>query len=127
MAWIHPLLGAIAVAGVVWMAWVGLNARPGPRRPGAGAARRQHARVAPAVGALVGLAAAGGLLSAGLLRDDIDLLSTAHGWAGLGCAAFAAASWATARRRRLGLHPYLGLGLLMAAVGALLLGLEHLP
>lgn len=130
MVWLHPIVGSCAVILVVWMALAGLDSRKA--RPEARVARLRHRRFTPVAASLCLLAAFAGTASVLWLRDDMDLAGTWHFRTGWTCALLAAAAWLSSRflprdRRARRVHPWIGLGLLAAAVATAFLGLEHLP
>lgn len=130
MAWLHPAVGVVATILVVWMALAGLDGRR-PTRQGL-AARRRHRRFTPVAASLAVLAAILGTASVVWVREDMAPARTWHFRIGWLCAAFAGAAWLSSRGihrspTAKALHPWLGIGLLAAAVASALLGIEHLP
>lgn len=131
LPFVHPVLGGLAILAMAFTGSRGLLARQGAR--GAHAKRRFHARWAPYAFAACLLAAATGLTTVGLVRDDLDLGGTEHFWAGLLVTSLMALLWWVTPRRfrrnswvRNG-HPVLGVLALVVSLGVLLFGIELLP
>lgn len=80
--WIHPVLGALAIAGTVWLMSRGLVARQGSKA--SAAARRAHKRWSWWVLGVMALAVVTGIASTLLVRPDLELGDTLHLWVGLG-------------------------------------------
>jgi uncharacterized membrane protein YfcA len=73
---LHPALGSLAVAAVLYAGLHGLRSRR--REPAAARRREAHRRVAPLALLLVAASLVGGLASVRLLRDDLTAAASAH-------------------------------------------------
>jgi threonine/homoserine/homoserine lactone efflux protein len=78
MVWIHPALGALAVATFLWLGVQGLTARK--KRKDAPASRARHRRWSRWVFGLMVVAGLGGTASVYLLRDDLEPTRSLHFW-----------------------------------------------
>jgi hypothetical protein len=130
MAWLHPVLGAVAVALTCWVATQGLRARHRARY--APAARAHHRRWASTAFVLVLASAVLGTLSVRLLRSDLTPAASWHFRTGWGAAALMTLGALTSRSLPKGatarrVHPWLGLLALAAAVLGAVLGIDMLP
>lgn len=126
--WLHPIVGALAVILMLWMAIVGLRLQQ--RRAGR-TERRLHRWLGPTAGALTAVAGIAGTVSVLLVRDDMDLAATTHFYLGWSIVGLAALTGLTAWLRRKGtvaraVHPWLGLLLAAACLVEAFLGLEFL-
>ncbi len=130
MAYIHPIIGLLAVSLLLWVASRGLRARQ--RRPDASAARATHRRLAP-VALLVALGTAlAGTGSAWFFRKDLGVATTWHfrvSWAVVGLLVTA---WLLSRRfptapNARQAHALVGIAAALGALIGLLLGLGILP
>lgn len=130
MAWLHPVLGGLAVLALLWVGMMGLRARH--RMPYARDARRVHRRFA--TGVFVAVAAAGltGLGSVLFVRDDLDPAASWHFRICVPVVLLMAAGWwssrslpqgATARK----VHPVIGLVAMLGGLVGGFLGLGMLP
>lgn len=133
VAWLHPALMTLAIAGAAWVLGLGLRLRKARVRATARpkAWWRQHVRLAKIALAM----GAGGVLLGPLawwLRGE-PLLSSLHGRVGLVTVALATTAFLAGRRletgrgRPVNLHAAAGIATVVAAVVALLTGLELLP
>ena len=127
-AFLHPAVGLFAVGLLAYAASLGLRAR---ERGGADA-RRQHARIAPWLLALVLANLALGLASTAWLRHDLELASGVHfattcGVGGALAVAAALSRWIAASAAARRIHPLVGLLALLLAALAVFTGLTLLP
>ncbi len=129
LAYLHPLLGAVAALLAVYVGMQGLYGRM--RRADAPERRGAHRRLAPIAGLLVWGAAVGGVLSVAWMRDDLDVAGSAHFWAGSAvAAAMAVGALSSSLRpgsRTQPWHGGLGAVTMLAAVLTLMMGLGLLP
>jgi hypothetical protein len=131
MVYIHPIFGATVLALLVYVASLGLRLRTVRRGRAELAAR--HARLAPWAYAGVLLSWVAGLLSAWLLRGDLDAASTFHFRIGLLMAVLLTGSALTARWLNHGnsaareLHPWLGAIAALLAAAQAVTGLRIMP
>lgn len=130
MIYLHPALGAVAVALMLWLGAQGIRSRH--PRPYAAPSRRRHRAVGKTSMILVVLAACGGTASVHFLRADLELSRSLHFWLGWSAAlTMAALAWtgpqlhqdADARR----LHPLLGWTALVVGALTATLGMGLLP
>jgi hypothetical protein len=130
MIYLHPVLGALAVAAFLWIGTQGIRSRHA--RSYAPKSRAFHRRYAKVALILIVLAALGGTASVAFLRDDLKLSGSLHFWLGWGVATMASTlAWTGSQlgqdpdARRI--HP--ALGYVALAVGALTFtfGLGLLP
>jgi hypothetical protein len=127
--YVHPVLGAVSVALLIWIGLQGLRGRH--PRGYAASARRRHERWVPWIYAGICLSLVTGMASTAWLRTDLGFASSPHFW--LGCVTVLvlglnAALWKlrdVARAARL--HRWLGIGALMLAALQAALGLGLLP
>jgi len=130
MAFVHPVLGAVAVLYVLWIASRGLVARQGATA--AHRARRTHKRWAKWGLLLMALAVSTGISSTLLVRPDLMLGETWHlvvglsvlGLMGLGALLtrqFVRQPWLRA------VHLAVGIATVAAAITQAILGIELLP
>lgn len=126
MVYLHPVLGALAAASLVWLSVLGLRSRH--RAAYAREARATHRRFAWWIYGAIVLSAVGGTASVLLLRDDLDL-GTAHFWTGWATVALMTAGAITSRRLPAARQYHLGLGLgaLVLALAGVALGFRLLP
>jgi hypothetical protein len=130
-AYVHPILGAIVLALLVYVASLGLRMRTARR--GRAELARQHARLAPWAYAGVLLSWLGGLLSSWFLRGDLETASTFHFRTGLLIAALLTGSALTARwlsrgnSRAREIHPWLGAVAALLAAAHAVTGLRIMP
>lgn len=130
-SYVHPILGALVLALLVYVASLGLRMRTARReRPRLAAL---HARLAPWAYAGVVISWTGGLLSTWLLRGDLETASTFHFRTGLLIAALLTGSALTARWLNRGsatareLHPWLGAIAALLAAAQAVTGLRIMP
>lgn len=131
-AWVyvHPAMGVLACLSLVWVGFTGLRSRQ--KRDDAAASRTRHRVWAPRVYALVGGVVVGGPASVALLRDDRTVMDSAHFWVGMGIFGLLTANWATSRFGKgrpsaWAAHAWIGMGAMLCAIWAFMLGLELLP
>jgi hypothetical protein len=130
VAFVHPVIGALAILLSVFVMSRGLASRRAD--PQAHAARRIHRRWAPWALAAMTLSAVTGTASTVLLRQDLTLGETWHlaiGW--IAVAWMAAAGLLTrafTRNPRLrAVHPWLGVVAVALALVQAILGIQLLP
>jgi hypothetical protein len=131
LPFIHPVIGGLAVLGMLWLGSRGLLARQGGKT--ATAKRRWHAKWGNTILATMALAAVTGTSTVFFVRDDLDVAGTWHfiaGWTATTC--MAAIAVATPRRFRKNDavkqgHPIVGVVAMVVGVAVLLLGFELLP
>jgi len=130
VSYLHPIVGAISLILLVYLAVLGFNARSRPRRRGELLAR--HARLAPYVYVLVLLSWCGGALSTTFLRGDLSFASTFH--FRLGCASVAlltgsalSAQWMERYPWARELHPWFGGAAVLLAAAQAVTGLRITP
>jgi len=131
MEYVHPILGAVALALLVYVASLGLRMRTARR--GRIELARQHARLAPWAYAGVLISWALGLLSTTFVREDFEVASTFHLRTGLAIALLLTGSAITARWLNRGnttareLHPWLGAVAALLAAAQAVTGLRIMP
>jgi len=131
MAYVHPVVGALALALLVYVAVLGLRLRQSIPRRAEVAAR--HARLAPWVYGLTLAMWAAGVLSTWALRADLELASSRHFQSGTLLAILLSGSAITARamqrgnRRARELHPWLGAAATLLAAAQFATGLRITP
>src|SRR5437867_3301957 len=76
LAYIHPVIGGLTIAFLLYVGSLGLRARNDRRR--ARQLLAQHARLAPWMYGFVVASWIGGLVSAWQLRHDLDLGASTH-------------------------------------------------
>ena len=130
MAFVHPVLGTVAILFSVWIMSRGLAARQ--RNKGAHAARRTHRRWAfYALGAMV-VAAASGTASTIWLRPDLELGETAHLAVGIvvvvlmGIGGLLTRYFTRSNALR-SIHPWIGIAAVVGSIVQGILGIELLP
>jgi len=130
-AYVHPVLGAIVLALLVYVASLGLRLRKARR--GRAQLAALHARLAPWAYAGVLVSWAAGLLSSWLLREDLEVATTLHLRSGLLIAVLLSASALTARSLKRGsstareIHPWLGAAAALLAAVQAVTGLRIMP
>lgn len=131
LVWVHPALGAAALALLCSAGWLGLASRGRQRRHAA--LRARHARLAPIAYIAVIAAWLGGWLSAEFLRPDLGDASALHLRSGTLVLALLSASALLARAMRRGnasareIHPWLGAAALLLAAAQAVTGLRIMP
>ena len=130
MAWLHPVLGGLAVLALLGVGMMGLRARH--RMPYAPGARRSHRRFATPVFVAVLAAGLTGLGSVLFVRDDLDPAASWHFRVCVPVVLLMTVGWWTSRRlpqdagaRRL--HPVIGLVAMLGGLVGGFLGLGMLP
>lgn len=130
MSYLHPLVGTLTIALLLWVGTQGLRSRHKARY--APAARRAHAKFAPAaLWACIAVAIAGPV-SVVLTREDLELVDSWHFWFGWLVALLMVSAWFTSRRlhqdpRFKQLHPYFGIAAMLLAIFGAMLGFGMLP
>jgi len=125
--YVHPVLGAVSIALLVWIGLQGLRGAHATRY--APAARQRHTRWVPWIYAAIFASWVTGVVSALWLRADLSLAGSWHFWLGLATVVLlglnASIWWMKNRELAAGLHRWIGLiALGLAAVqGSLGLGL----
>jgi len=130
LAWIHPLIGFVAVALAIRAASLGFAARRANRT--APISRRSHRRLTPWLYATMLVAWTSGLVSLEYLRDDLDEAASGHYT--VGCAIVALLTLAallsrqvpTSARARI-LHPLVGAVAVLLTAVQVFLGLQIMP
>lgn len=130
MSYVHPLVGTLVIALLLWVGAQGLRSRHKARyAPGA---RKLHARFAPV--ALWGcvVVAVAGPLSVVFTREDLELVDSWHFWFGWLVALLMVSAWFSSRRlhedpRLKQLHPYFGIAAMLLAIFGAMLGFGMLP
>jgi uncharacterized membrane protein YozB (DUF420 family) len=130
VAFVHPVIGALAVLLAVFVMSRGLASRRAD--PRAHVARRIHRRWAPWALAAMALSAVTGTASTLLLREDLTLGETWHlavGWTAVAwMAAAGLLTRAFTRNPRLRtVHPWLGVVSVALALVQAILGIQLLP
>lgn len=131
LPFVHPVLGGLAVLGMLTLGYRGLLARQGGKT--AHTKRRWHARWGPYIMAAMAIAAVTGTLTVWRVRDDLDVADSWHFWAGwTATTLMAALAWATPRRYRRNptvksVHPAVGAVTMVLGMLILLIGIELLP
>lgn len=130
LSWLHPVGGTIAVGCLVWVGSQGFRARHRARY--APAARATHRAWAGWLFGGVLTIAVAGTVSVATLRADLTVGGSKHFWVMWGVTALLTGGLVTSRwlpghptARRL--HPWLGLGAMLGALGGAALGLSLLP
>ena len=130
MIYLHPVLGALAVAALLWVGTQGIRSRHA--RSYAPKSRHLHRTYAKFALILIVLAAIGGTASVHFLRDDMELSRSPHFWFGWGAAVLASTlAWTGSQltqdpdSRRI--HPPLGFVALLIGTATFILGLRLLP
>ncbi len=130
LAWIHPVIGFVAVALAVRAAGLGFAARRANRK--APKSRAAHRRLTPWLYATMLVAWTSGLISLEYLRDDLDEAASGHYT--VGCAIVALLTLAalvsrhvpTSARARI-LHPLIGAAAVLLTAVQVFLGLQIMP
>lgn len=130
MVYLHPIVGALAVALICWVALHGLRSRH--RASYAVHARRTHRRFAPWILGLCWLALVLGVGSTALLRDDLDVAASRHFAVAVVVVAAMTTLWIVSRRmhrapRLRSVHRWIGLGTLGCALLLAVFGMSLLP
>ena len=125
--WFHPALGLVAVVVAVRTASLGLTVRRGG--PAGVAARGRHRALGPWTLRLMIANWLLGCLTVWLFRADLDMLASRHASVGALIVLLLLGSALTARRldddaRLRRLHPWFGVGALLAAAVQVFLGLQ---
>ncbi|MEN0065382.1 MAG: DUF4079 family protein [Myxococcota bacterium] len=130
MAFVHPVIGTVAILFTIWIGSRGITARQGTK--GAHQARRIHRKYA--VYALIAMVVASitGTASTVWLRDDLSLGDTWHlaiGWVIVGLMGVSAllTRYFTKSPVLRSVHPLLGMLAVAAAVLQAIIGIELLP
>jgi hypothetical protein len=129
--YLHPVIGALVLLLLGYVASLGLRLRTARRGRAALAAR--HARLAPIAYAVVLASWAIGVASTAWLRDDLDLASTLHFRTGCALAVLLTGSALTSRGLRRGsrvareIHPWLGAAAVLVAAAHVVTGLRIMP
>ena len=130
MVYLHPALGALAVALLLWSGMQGLRARHRARY--AAPSRAFHRRLTPWMFALVVTAAVTGLASVALLREDLGEEADTHMYAAwttvvlLGLGAYTSRRFAAEPRARTA-HRWMGFVAMLLGLVVALLGIRLLP
>ena len=130
MIYVHPVIGTIALAALLWLASAGLRSRH--RAAYASDARLQHRWLGPWVLALVLFEAGSGTATTWFLREDLDATTSWHFIAGWSAAVLMVVLWTLSRlmaRYPVARSAHPVVGLLAVAVGATIgvLGFSLLP
>lgn len=130
MIYLHPILGGVAVALMLWLGTQGIRARH--PRAYAPAARKRHRTVGKTSMILVVLAAVLGTASVYFLRSDLELSRSFHFWMGWTAAlTMAGLAWTGPQIHRdpdsKRLHPLMGWTALVVGVLTATLGMGLLP
>jgi len=130
MAFVHPVIGTLAILFTVWIGSRGMVARQGVKA--STQARRTHRRYAGWALVAMVVASVSGTASTLLLRDDLELGETWHlaiGWLIVGLMGVSALlTRAFTRNPTLrSAHHVLGLLAIAAAVLQAIVGIELLP
>jgi len=129
--YLHPVIGALVLLLLGYVASLGLRLRTARRGRAALAAR--HARLAPIAYAVVLASWAIGLGTTAWLRDDLDLASSLHFRTGCALAVLLTGSALTSRGLRRGsrvareIHPWLGAAAVLVAAAHVVTGLRIMP
>ncbi len=130
LAFVHPILGTLAILFAIWIMSRGLVARQGRKQ--SAKARRTHRKWAfYALGAWV-VALLTGVASTLWLRPDLELGETWHLGLGLGLVALMGVAGLLTRYftrtpalRRI--HPWVGIAAVVGGIVQALIGIELLP
>jgi len=130
LPYLHPLIALAAIGLAGYAASLGLRSRMSG--PGADAARRRHAAIAPWVYRLVLLSWVGGLATVRWRRSDLEVAASGHFTAGTVIALLlTAAAWLSRHvptdPRARTIHPLLGAAALLLCGVQVFLGLQLLP
>jgi len=130
LAWIHPVIGFVAVAMAVRAASLGFGARRNDRN--APARRIAHRRLTPWLYGTMLVAWTSGLVSLEYLRDDLDEAASGHYT--VGCAIVALLTLAALLSRKVPsdarariLHPLVGAVVVLLTAVQVFLGLQIMP
>jgi len=127
--YVHPVLGALSIALLIWVGLQGLRARHS--KPYAGPARQRHARWVPWIFGAIVASLLTGMASALWLRDDLAVAASWHFWLGLitvGALGLNASLWWLENGEQAAfMHRWLGLVVLFLAFIQGSLGLGLLP
>ncbi|MEO8604783.1 MAG: DUF4079 family protein [bacterium] len=131
MAYLHPLVGALVLALLIYVGVLGLQVRTARRHRTMLAAR--HERLGTVVWVAVLVSWLGGVATTVLDRPDLSLAASLHFRSGTALALLLTGSWLTARAMRAGgneardWHPWLGAAALLLAAAHLAAGLRLTP
>ncbi|MEO0601474.1 MAG: DUF4079 family protein [Myxococcota bacterium] len=130
MAFVHPVLGVVAILLTVWIGSRGMVARQGTKA--SPKARRTHRKYAVIALVAMVVASVSGTASTVWLRDDLSLGDTWHltiGWLIVGLMALSAllTRYFTRSPQLRSIHPVLGLLAVAASVLQAIIGIELLP
>lgn len=130
MAYLHPIVGALTLGLLVWLALLGFRSRHRARY--AAVARKRHRTVSTFVLAGFALAAVSGGTSTAFLRDDLAFGASLHVWAAVGGVISMIVLWVLGTRirsdrRARRLHPWVGWIALGIATATAVLGMRLLP
>ena len=129
LAYIHPVIGGLAIVLLGYAGSLGLRARNDRRHARQLLAR--HARVAPWMYGLVLGSWGGGLLSTWLLRHDLELGASTHLRIGIALALALTAGALTSRwidrPQMRAIHPWFGVAAMLLAAAQVFFGLQITP
>lgn len=127
--YIHPVVGGIVIAGLLYVASLGLRARNDRRR--AAMLLDRHSRLAPVMYALALISWLGGVASTWWWRRDLELFTSAHFRIGCAMTACLTAGWFTSLLIRQpwsrSLHPWFGVAAVLLAAAQVFFGLQITP
>jgi len=129
LRYVHPVAAAAVTLLLLYVGWLGMQARTHPRR--ARVLLASHARLAPIAYALILVMWVGGLVTTWLLRPELELAASTHFRLGCLLVVVLTASWVTSlqmhRRSAREVHPWLGVAALLLAVAQVFFGLQITP
>ncbi len=131
LVYVHPVLGAAALALLLYAAWQGIGARGRPRNRARKLAA--HSAIAPWAFAAVLLTWVAGGLSTHFLRGDIDFAETNHFGLGSTLVTLLGLSLVSSRRMLRGsvnareVHVWIGVAAVLVAAAQAFTGLRITP